>query len=305
MATLITTIFVIGSLLNPFLDQLLDRIRSARMVGTDSLWKLYIENLKNEQQFSEHTEQLGGLTRIKDYEIKFVNEELSEAEFCYWIGYEFSRDIMPMESEWFLNKSESLGFVCAEMYLMPASNYETEWNNYLHYNEDLSEPYLKYYEDKWRESLKKFIALSKDSIAVEKVYLQLTCIYSPFRTPQFINEFAPVAIKNLEDFIKEHSRSSFVEEAYTRLVWWLSETERFEKLKKACLNFLKKYSSSTKQNYMKMWLGISYLEMGDTLNAKKILMSVRTDSLPQSVYPGWMKDYIIELYKNKLFELKK
>ncbi len=132
----------------------------------------------------------------------------------------------------------------------------------------------------------------------------MTCIYWPFETPIYINEFAPGVIKNLEEFIHKYPESRVIENAYQRLVWWLSETGQFAKLKNVCLNFFKKYPISTIKEYIKIWLGISYLEMGDTLKAKKILTSVRTDSLPGSVYPGWLKPYIIEFYENKLLNIR-
>ncbi len=287
---------------NPFIEELVNRIRHTGLNKADSLWSAYIESLIHEHKFTEYPAHIGVPENIKYYETQFVKGEISEAEFAYFIGYDFARNAQLTESEWFLNKSESLGYVCAETYLMHALNYETEWNNCLHYNEDLSDPYLKYYENKWRESLKKFIFFAKDSTAVEKAKLQLTCIYWPFRTPKFINEFAPVAIKNLGEFIEKYPKSNFIEEAYARLVWWLSETRNFEKLKVVCLQFLDKYSTAYIKEYVLLWLGISYLEMRDSLNAKKILSTINTDSLPNSVYPGWMKPYIIEFYKKKLFE---
>jgi len=305
MLIFITIIFVIETSLNPFLNQLIDGTRSTRVVGADSLWKLYLESLKKEKKFSEHTEQLGGLTRIKDYETKFVNGALSEAEFCYWIGYEFARDVMALESEWFLNKAESLGFVCAETYLMHASNYADEWNDVLHYNEDLSDPQLAFYERKWQESLKKFIASSNDSLAVDNARLQLTGIYAPFGTPIYIMDFAPGAIKKLEDFIKSYSRSLLIEKAYEQLVWWLNETKQFKKLKKVSLEFLKNYPNSSIREYIKFQLGDSYYWTNNYHRAKTILQEIKIDSFPQSVYPGWRKDYIIELISKLLDEIKK
>lgn len=298
----LSLIFALSS--NPYIEELVNRTRHTRITKADSLWTAYIESLVHENKFTENPAQIGVPENIKDYETKFINREISEAEFAYFLGYEFARNAQSMESEWFLNKSESLGYVCAETYLMHATNYAKEWNDYLHYNEDLSDPHLTFYENKWRESLKKFISLSKDSISIEKARLQLTCIYWPFRTPIFINEFAPVAIKNLEDFIKKYPKSSFVGEAYSRLVWWLSETKNFKKLKEVCLNFLEKHSTSQLREYIKLWLGISYLETKDSLNAEKIFSTINTDSLPNSVYPGWGKRYIIEFYENKLLDKK-
>ncbi len=131
---------------NPFFEQLVNRIRHANITGIDSLWKMYLENLKKENKFTEDPAQIGAPDNIKDYEIEFVNDEISEKEFALFIGREFAKNAQSMESEWFLNKSESLGYVCAERNLMHALNYEKEWNDYLHYNEDPSDPHLSYYE---------------------------------------------------------------------------------------------------------------------------------------------------------------
>ncbi|MGB9720336.1 MAG: hypothetical protein ACPL28_02500 [bacterium] len=289
---------------NPFFEQLVNRIRHTNITKADSLWKMYLESLKQENRFTEHPAQIGAPDNIKDYEIRFANNEISEAEFAFFIGREFAKDAQPMESEWFLNKSESLGYICAETYLMRALNYENEWNNCLHYDEDLSDPRLSFYEKKWRENLEKFITISDDSLAIDDSRLRLTCIYWPFRTPIYVNEFAPVVIKNLEEFIDKYPKSKVIENAYERLIWWLSETRQFAKLKNVCLNFLKKYPISTIKEYMKIWLGISYLETTDTLRARQVLMAVKTDSLPQLVYPGWGKPYIIEFYENRLLNIK-
>jgi|GEM_PF-4680815 len=303
MLSYILILFLVTSS-NPFFEQLVNKIRHANITGCDSLWKMYLESLKKENKFTENPAHMGVPDNIKEFEIKFANNEFLEEEFAFVIGREFAINAQSMESEWFLNKSESLGYNCAEMYLMHALNYEKEWNDYLHYNEDPSDPHLSYYEKKWRENLEKFITISDDSFAMEDVRLRLTCIYWHLRTPIYIDEFAPVAIKNLEEFIHKYPESRLIENAYERLVWWLSETRQFAKLKNICLNFLQKYPLSTIKEYIKIWLGISYLEIEDTVKAKKILTSVKTDSLPDSVYPGWRKPYIIELYENRLLNLK-
>lgn len=287
-----------------FLTQLLEKIRCRNLNNTDSLWIAYTESLKKKSRFTTHPHLIGAPDNINDYEIKFVNREISEAEFAYFLGYEFARDAQSIESEWFLNKAESLGFSCAEAYLIHATNYATEWNNYLHHNEDLSDPYLAFYEEKWRESLRKFIASSEDSLAIENARLQLTSIYSPLRTPIFIDEYAPIVIRNLEEFIDKYPRSKVIDNVYEQLVWWLKEIKQFEKLKVVCLNFLKDYPVSSIKEYIKFQLGNSYLEAGDTINAQQIFKLLKIDSLPESVYPGWRKTYIIELLNNRLIELK-
>lgn len=302
--TVFILIFTIGLSSNPLFKQLLENIRYGHANNADSLWELYIKNLKKENEFTTHPEQIGAPENIRDYEIKLVNGEITEAEFSYFIGSEFARNGQSMESEWYLNKSESLGFICAETYLMHAANYAQEWNNYLHYNEDLSNPNLAFYEEKWRESLKKFIASSKDSLAIDNARLQLTCIYSPYRTPIFIDEFAPIAIGNLEEFIEKYPKSKVINAAYERLVWWLSVTKKFEKLKNTCLDFLKNYPKSAIKEYIKFQLGNSYLGLHDTSHAKQLFKSIKTDSLPASVYPGWGKLYIFKLLINQLIELE-
>lgn len=108
---------------------------------------------------------------------------------------------------------------------------------------------------------------------------------------------------NLEEFIEKYPKSKVINAAYERLVLWLSETKKFEKLKITCLDFLKNYPKSAIKEYIKFQLGNSYLELHDTTHAKQLFKSIKTDSMPESVYPGWSKTHIIKSLNNQLIKL--
>ncbi|MCK4790389.1 MAG: hypothetical protein KAV87_42020 [Desulfobacteraceae bacterium] len=291
-------------LLNPHLGDLIKSIRHNDLTHADSHWNQYTTSLTKERYFSEKTQHLGGLHNIKEHEVKFTEGLLTEAEFCHQIGLDFSKEIMPMESKWFLNKAESLGFVDATTYFARARNYATEWNNILHYNEDLSDPMLKIYENKWRENTTKFIQHSSDSADIYGARLKLTSIYWPFRTPIFIDSFAPITIENIQNFINEYPDNPLIERAYERLVWWLYTTKKYTRLRKICQDFLYKYPDSNIKGYIKFQLGNAYYFTQEFDEAKKIFLSIGEEALPHSVYPGWGGQYIFEELKHKLKELE-
>ena len=287
--------------LNRHLKKLVESIRYHRdLANADSCWDSYIRSLIEEREFSEHTNHLGGLDNIKKHEVKFVDGFLSEAEFCHQIALDFSKDVMPIESEWFLSKSESLGLIDIETYFAKARNSAREWNDVLHYDEDLSDPRLKTYETEWRENLNKIINNSRDSVEIEEARLTLTMILDPSRNSYFLGHFAPEIIRNLEIFINTYPTSQLINQAYERLVWCLYDTERYEKLGEICKEFLTKYPDSPIKEYIKVQLGNAYYSLGDVDEAKAIYNSIEKDSFPESVYPGWGGRYILETIEKRL-----
>ncbi len=286
--------------LNPHLDKLVESIRHRNLSNSDSYWNLYLKSLVEDKQFSEHTHQLAGLTKIREHETKFVDNVITEAEFCHRIGLDFTKDCMCMETEWFLEKAESLGLVNIETYLARAQIYAREWNNILHYNDDLSDTMLNLYETKWRESLLRVIETATDSIDIDKARLELLTIYGPWRTPLYVDHFAPEVIHNLEEFIDEHPQSRLVNQAYERLVWWLYTTGKYEKLIVVCKQFFENCSDSPNKEYIKFQLGNAYYFLDDFNKAKAIYVSIEKDSFPESVYPGWGSRYILEAVEARL-----
>jgi len=289
-----------ASAVNPHLNNLIETIRGNYVSNADSNWTYYIASLTRDKLFSENTQQLGGLANIKEYEVKFAEGHLTEAEFCQQIGLEFSKDGAPIEAEWFLNKAESLGFINSQTYFARASNYAREWNSFLHYNEELSGAL----ESKWHEALTKFISISKESTDIYRARLELTSIYDPFRTPIFIDSLAPQTISNLEEFINKYPENPCIELAYERLVWWLYETESYTKLCAVCKSFLNKHPNARNTEYIKFQLGNAYFFLNDFDRAKKIYSSVKQNLVPDSVYPGWGGQYILNELNDRLAELE-
>lgn len=287
---------------NTNLETLIKMIRSNNLDGTDFYWDQYTVSLLDGGNFSEHTQQLGGLTNIGEHESKFVERLLTEAEFCHLIGISFSGG-QPVESEWFLNKAESLGLVDRATYSARARNYTTEWNSILHHN-GWSDPTLSIIENKWRENLTKFIQHSSDSADIYEARLKLTSIYWPFRTPIFVDSFASITIENLESFISEYPDNPFIERAYERLVWWLYKTKRYTKLCETCVRFLKKYPDAQITEYIRFQLGNAHYFTQNFDEARKIYSSIDQNSFPDRVYPGWGGQYILELINNRLDELE-
>ena len=288
---------------NSNLETLIKMIRSNNLDGTDFYWDQYTVSLLDGGDFSKHTQQLGGLTNIGEHESKFADGLWTEAEFCHQIGLEFSKDGGPTSSEWFLNKAESLGLVDRATYSARVRNYTTEWNSILHHN-GWSDPTLSIIENKWRENLTKFIQHSSDSADIYEARLKLTSIYWPFRTPIFVDSFAPITIENLESFISEYPDNPFIERAYERLVWWFCKTKRYTKLCETCVSFLKKYPNAQITEYIKIQLGNAHYFTQEYAEAKDIYLSVRKDALPHSVYPGWGGQYLLEELNRKLKELE-
>lgn len=297
----ILTIYVLNAepTLNPHLERLVEMIRM-NYRADNGYWILYTKSLIEERRFSENTEQIGGLHNIKEREIKFVDKIITEPEFCYQIGIDFANDGMPRLSEWFLNKAEFLGFVNTETYRARVRNNAQEWNSILHYNQDLSDPALEIYEAKWRENLLKVIENSKDSLDIEYARLALTTIYSPGRTSMYVNHFAPEVISSLKKFIGKYSKSPVIHQAYERLIWWLYETKKNEELAKVCKEFLRSYPDSPIIEYVKAQLGNAYYFIGNYDEAKRIYHSIKKDSFPNSVYPGWGGRYILEAVEERL-----
>lgn len=292
-----------GLSVNPNLENLIEVIRRNDLHNADSYWNKYMASLLEEKDFSENTQQLGGLHDIKEHEAKFVEGLLSEGEFCHQIGLDFSVNGLPAESEWFLDKAESLGLVDIATYSARARNYATEWNTILHHN-GWSDPTLSIIENKWRENLTKFIRHSSDSTEIYEARLNLISIYGPFRTPIFVDSFASITIENLEGFINEYSDNPLIDRAYERLVWWLYKTKRYTKLCETCVSFLKKYPNAQITEYMKIQLGNAHYFTQEYAEAKDIYLSVRKDALPHSVYPGWGGQYLLEELNRKLKELE-
>lgn len=63
------------------------------------------------------------------------------------------------------------------------------------------------------------------------------------------------------------------------------------------------YNNCDKE-YIRFQLGNSYLGLHDTTHAKQVFKSIKTDSMPESVYPGWGELYIFESLINQLIELE-
>ncbi len=290
--------------INPHLNSLVEAIRSSHISNADSYWHQYTSSLLNERLFSKNTHQLGGLGNVKDREVKFAEGQFTEAEFAHQIGIDFSSESMSIESEWFLNKAESLGSADIKIYFARARNYAKEWNDVLHYNDDLTDPSLVVYEEKWHENLIKFIQHSKDSNDIYEGRLALTSIYWPFRTPGYIDSFAPAIIDNLQGFINDYPDNPLIEQAYERLIWRLYETKKYTRLCEICLNFIKEYPDARIAEYIKFQLGNAYYYSDNFDEAMKIYSSVNQDSFPDHVYPGWGGRYILEDLNRKLDELK-
>lgn len=287
-------------LLNPHLGDLEKSIRYNDLTHADSYWNQYTTSLTKERYFSENTQQLAGLNNIKEHEVKFAEEQLTEAEFCHQIGLDFSEDIMPILSKWFLNKAESLGFVDVTTYFARARNYAREWNNNLHYNEDFSD----ILETQWHEALTQVIKIAKDSVDIYRALFGLTCIYSPARNSLFRDSVAPKVIGNLEKFIDDYPGNPFIEHAYEGLVWWLCITKRYTKLRAVCQEFLKRYHSAEIKEYIKFQLGNAHYFTQNFDEARKIYSSIDQNSFPDRVYPGWGGRYILEIINNRLDELE-
>jgi hypothetical protein len=289
---------------NPYLKILIESIRSNNYTNVDSYWDQYVTSIRGDKLFSENVENFWGLDGIKEHEVKLAEWQMTEAEFCHQIGLQFTGQAMARESNWFLNKAESLGFVNTATYFARADNYADEWNDILHYNEDLADTNLKVYEAKWRESLIKVIETSKDSNDIYEAHLAITCIYSPARNSLYIDSFAPMTIKNLEKFINDYPSNPLIESAYERLVWWLSTAKIYSKLAGVCKSFLTKYPDSPIAEYIKFQLGNAYYFTGASKEAKRAYLSIDKTSLPDFVYPGWAGQYIIEDLESKLIELE-
>lgn len=290
--------------MNSHLNSLIESIRQNDLTHADSYWNQYISSLTKGHYSSEYAKELGYLQNIREHEVRFTEGLLNEAELCQQIGIDFSKVSMQIESEWFLDKAESLGFVDATTYYARAQNYAKEWNDILHYNADFSDPMLKKYKNKWRENLTKFIKHSKDSTEIYKALLALTCIWSPARNTYFRDSVAPEIIDNLERFIDEYHGNPFTDNAYERLVYLLYTTERYAKLRAVCKDFLKRYQSSGIKEYIKFQLGNAHYFKHNLDEARKIYSSIVQDSFPNSVYPGWRKKYILKELKTKLKELE-
>ena len=289
---------------NPHLRALIEAIRNNIYTNVDSYWNQYVTSIHDDRLFSENIKNFWGLDGIKDREVKFAQGEITEAEFCHQIGLQFAGYAMARESNWFLAKAESLGYVNTATYFARARNYADEWNDILHYNEDLADPNLKIYEIKWRESLIKVIETSKDSNDIYEAHLALTCIYSPARNSLYIDSFAPVTIENLAEFVNKYPDNPFVEPAYERLVWWLSTTKRYVELGEICKKFLIRYHNSPITGYVQFQLGNAHYFTGALDEAERIYSSIAKDAFPDFVYPGWGGQYIIEDLERKLVELE-
>jgi hypothetical protein len=289
--------------LNPHLNDLVEFIRHGHTNQGDSYWNQYITSLVQERLFSANTQQLAGLHDIYEHELDFADGFMTEAEFCHKIGVDFSEEYMPMESNWFLNKAESLGLVDASTYFARARNYEREWNDYLHYNEDLSDPLMDSYENRWRENIINYIKLQTESMAIYEARLRLTSIYWPFRTPIFIDSFASVTIMNLLDFIDKYPNNLVIDQAYERLVWWYYTTKQYSELGETCRSFLAEYPDSKIKEYIKFQLGNAYYFSQKMEKAKQVYLTIDKAMLPNAVYPGWRGDYIVKELEQKLYAL--
>jgi tetratricopeptide (TPR) repeat protein len=301
---ILLVISVIVPAVNPHLRTLIEITRGNVQGNADDYWDLYTESIIDEKLFSENTQQLGGLHNIKKHETSFADKLITEAEFCQQIGLDFANNVMPMESKWFLNKAEKLGLVTIETYYARAKNYAREWNNILHYNADLSDSALEACETKWRENLLLVIENSQDSMDIERTRFELITIYNPSRTPIFTDDFAPEVVNNLEEFIDNYPKSPVIHQAYERLVWWLYTTEDYAKLGKVCKNFINNYLDSPIIEYVKFQLANAYYFIDNFAEATEIYNSIQKELLPNSVYPGWQRWYIIEKIDARLDSIK-
>ena len=141
---------------------------------------------------------------------------------------------------------------------------------------------------------------SKDSLDIGNAHLALTTIYNPFRTPMYVNHFAPEIISNLKESIDKYPESLVIHQAYERLIWWFYETKRNEELAKVCKEFLQSYPDSPIIEYVKAQLGNAYYFIGNYDEAKRVYHSIKKDSFPNSVYPGWCGRYILEAVEERL-----
>lgn len=285
---------------NPHLNNLIETIRRNDLRNADSYWSQYTMSLLEERDFCENTQQLGRLHNIKEHEVKFVEGLSTEAKFCHQIGLEFSKDAMPTESEWFLNKAESLGFVDVTTFFAHARNYAREWNSALHYNTELSDTI----ESKWREALTKVIKVSRDSADIYRARLELTCIYSPARNTLFQDSLAPKFITNLGNFIRKYPDNPFIEQGYERLVWWLYTAKSYARLIEICGDFLSKYPKAQIAEYIKFQFGNAHYHMKNYDEAKKIFLSINKNTFPNIVYPVWGGEYILKKMNSRLKELE-
>ena len=295
-------VFVVIPQLNPHLENLVEAIRRNRVVNTDSMWGNYLRSLQLDNAYSEHTEQLGGLVDIKEHEVEFVNGSLNEAAFCLQIGLDFSAEIIPMESEWFLEKAKSLGLVNSDIYFARASNYKREWNFTLHHNADLEE--VEIYKSKWQAALLNAIEIATDSSDICKAHLELVGIFSPSTGTLFRELFADTFINNLENYIDDFPASPYIEKAYEMLVWWLYTAKRYDALGDICYDFLENYPDAGMRSYISFHLGNAHYHIGEWEKARAFFSSVDRDALPESVYPGWGRQYIFDDLSRKIEEIE-
>lgn len=289
---------------NPHLRVLIESIRSSNYANVDSYWDQYVTSIRNDRLFSENIKNFWGLDGIKEKEVKLAHRQITEAEFCHQIGLQFAGHVMARESNWFLAKAESLGFVNTATYWARARNYARGWNDIIHYNEDLADPNLEACETRWRESLVKVIETSKDSNDMYEAHLALTTIFSPARNMMFVDSFAAQVVDNLEKLISEYEDNPLIESAWERLVWWLSTTKRYSKLGEVCESFVEDYPNSSILEYIKFQLGNARYYVGAFEEAKRVYSSIDKNSLPDVVYPGWGRQYILENIENRLVELE-